>query len=415
MVSIIVLVGVFVLIAVRQIGRVKFQIWQAMLLGALAVLVSGQISPSAALHAINVDVMLFLFGMFIVGEAMHESGYLAQLSYRLFRRARSLDHLILAILFGMGILSAFLMNDTLAIIGTPVVLLLARKTGVPSKLLLLSLAFAVTIGSVMSPIGNPQNLLIAINGNLTSPFVTFFKYLLIPTLLNLFLAYLLLRLFHKKHFRGELSDNLPEPIKDQRLAMLSKVSLILLVVLILAKVVTVLLGLKIDFRLTYIALASAFPIVLLSPKRLGIIRRIDWYTLIFFAAMFVLMESVWDSGVIQSVLNSTHLTLTSTGVILGISVLLSQLISNVPFVALYLPLLIQLGVSMKGIMALAAGSTIAGNFSILGAASNVIIIQNAEKNSGDTLTFMDFIKVGIPLTVINIGVYWLFLDVILKV
>jgi len=415
MVSIIVLLGVFVLIAVRQIGRVKFQIWQVMLLGALAVLVSGQISPSAALHAVNIDVMLFLFGMFIVGEAMHESGYLAQLSYRFFSRAKSLDHLILAILFGMGILSAFLMNDTLAIIGTPVVLLLARKTGAPVKLLLLSLAFAVTIGSVMSPIGNPQNLLIAINGNLTSPFVTFFKYLLIPTLLNLFLAYLLLRLFYKKHFYGELSDNSPEPIRDQRLAMLSKVSLILLVVLIMAKIVTVLLGLQIDFRLTYIALASAFPIVLLSPKRLGIIRRIDWYTLIFFAAMFVLMESVWDSGVIQSVLNSTHLTLISTGVILGISVLLSQLISNVPFVALYLPLLIQLGVSMKGMMALAAGSTIAGNFSILGAASNVIIIQNAEKNSGDTLTFMDFIKVGIPLTLINIGVYWLFLDVIFKV
>jgi len=414
MVSIIVLLGVFVLIAVRQIGRVKFQIWQVMLLGALAVLVSGQISPSAALHAINLDVMLFLFAMFIVGEAMYESGYLSQLSYRFFSRAKSLDHLILAILFGMGILSAFLMNDTLAIIGTPVVLLLAKKTGAPAKLLLLSLAFAVTIGSVMSPIGNPQNLLIAINSNLTSPFVTFFKYLLIPTLVNLFLAYLLLRLFYKKHFRGELSDNSPEPIKDHRLAMLSKVSLILLVVLIIAKIVTVLLGLKVDFRLTYIALASAFPIVLLSPQRLGIIRRIDWYTLIFFAAMFVLMESVWDSGVIQSVLNAAHLTLISTGVILGISVLLSQLISNVPFVALYLPLLIQLGVSMKGIMALAAGSTIAGNFSILGAASNVIIIQNAEKNSGETLTFMDFIKVGIPLTLINIAVYWLFLDVIFK-
>jgi Na+/H+ antiporter NhaD/arsenite permease-like protein len=336
-VSIIVLFGVFLLIAVRQIGRVKFQIWQVMLLGALAVLMTGQISPSTALHAINLDVMLFLFGMFIVGEALDESGYLSHLSHRFFRRARSLDRLILAVLFGMGILSAFLMNDTLAIIGTPVMLLLAQKTGAPAKVLLLSLAFAITIGSVMSPIGNPQNLLIAINGNLTSPFVTFFKYLLIPTLVNLFLAYLLLRLFYKNYFRGELSNNSQEQIRDQRLATLSKVSLILLVVLILAKIVTVLLGLKIDFRLTYIALASAFPIVLLSPKRLGIIKRIDWYTLIFFAAMFVLMESVWDSGLFQSVLNATHLTPTSTSVILGISVLLSQLISNVPFVALYRP------------------------------------------------------------------------------
>lgn len=177
MVSVIVLIGVFVLIAVRQVGLVRFQIWQVMLLGALAVLITRQISPSAALRAINFDVMLFLFGMFIVGEAMHESGYLAQLSYRFFSRARSLDHLILAVFFGMGILSAFLINDTLAIIGTPVVLLLAQKTGAPAKLLLLSLAFAVTIGSVLSPIGNPQNLLIAINGNLTSPFRHFFQVL----------------------------------------------------------------------------------------------------------------------------------------------------------------------------------------------------------------------------------------------
>jgi Na+/H+ antiporter NhaD/arsenite permease-like protein len=414
MISIIILLLVFILIAVRQFVNIRYQIWQVMLAGAFGVLVTGQIPPVKALEAINLDVMLFLFGMFIVGQALDESGYLSQLSHRLFRRARSLDHLILVVLFGMGILSAFLMNDTLAIIGTPVMLLLARKTRAPAKVLLLSLAFAITIGSVMSPIGNPQNLLIAINGNLTSPFVTFFRYLLLPTLVNLFLAYLLLRLFYKNHFRGELPHDSPEQIKDQRLAKLSKVSLIVLVVLILAKIVTVSLGLGIDFRLTYIALASAFPIVLLSPRRLGIIRRIDWYTLIFFAAMFVLMESVWVSGFFQSLLDATHLPLTATSVILGISVVLSQLISNVPFVALYLPLLLQLGASMREMMALAAGSTIAGNFSILGAASNVIIIQKAERNSSETLTFVDFMRIGVPLTVINITVYWLFLDVIFK-
>ena len=59
-------------------------------------------------------------------------------------------------------------------------------------------------------------------------------------------------------------------------------------------------------------------------------------------------------------------------------------------------------------MALAAGSTIAGNLTILGAASNVIIIQNAEKH-GETLTFFEFAKVGVPLTVLQIGVYWAWL------
>jgi Na+/H+ antiporter NhaD/arsenite permease-like protein len=96
--------------------------------------------------------------------------------------------------------------------------------------------------------------------------------------------------------------------------------------------------------------------------------------------------------------------------ILSVSVLLSQFISNVPMVALYQPLLLHAGVSTKGFMALAAGSTIAGNLFILGAASNVIIIQKAEKKSHHTLTFWDFAKVGIPLTMINITIYWLFLS-----
>jgi Na+/H+ antiporter NhaD/arsenite permease-like protein len=92
-----------------------------------------------------------------------------------------------------------------------------------------------------------------------------------------------------------------------------------------------------------------------------------------------------------------------------ISVLLSQLISNVPLVALYLPMLNLAGASAKEMMALAAGSTVAGNLFIVGAASNVIIIQNAEKKSGETLTFLEFAKIGIPLTTINVFVYWLFL------
>lgn len=412
MLSVIILLIVFILIAVRQLVNIRYQIWQAMLLGALGVLFTGQISPLEALGTINIDVMLFLFGMFVIGQALDESGYLSYLAYRTFRRARSLNDLILLILFGIGTLSAFLMNDTLAIIGTPVMLLLAKRAGAPPKILLLALAFAITIGSVMSPIGNPQNLLIAINGKVTNPFVTFFKYLLVPTMVNLLLAYLLLRLFYRKHFHSKLLISSQEPMKDRRLAKLSQVSLILVIVLVLAKIVTVFLGLQLDFRLTYIALVSAFPIILLSPKRLGVVRRIDWYTLIFFASMFVLMESVWDSGFFQSMINAMHLNLASIGVTMGVSVLLSQLISNVPLVALYLPLLVRLGASVKGMMALAAGSTIAGNFSILGAASNVIIIQNAEKNSGDTLTFLDFMKVGVPLTIVNVIVYWLFLSLV---
>ncbi|OGO31602.1 MAG: anion transporter [Chloroflexi bacterium RBG_16_56_11] len=409
MVSIIVLAVVFILIAVRQVGNIRLRIWQIMLSGAVVVLVTGQITPGRALAAVNADVMLFLFGVFIIGQAMEESGYLGHLAYRLFRRAHSLDSLVLSILFGLGLLSAVLLNDTLAIIGTPVVLSLAGRAGTRPRVLLLALAFAVTIGSVMSPIGNPQNLLIAIHGNVTNPFVTFLKYLFVPTLLNLFLAYLLLRVFYRGDFQGRPLEHSVEPIKDARLAVLSRISLVLLVGLILVKIGMALAGLDIDFRLTYIALIAALPVIVYLPRRPGLLLRMDWFTLIFFAAMFVLMQSVWDSGYFQSAINSTELNLTSGGMIIGVSVVMSQLLSNVPLVALYLPVLLEAGAGTPGMMALAAGSTIAGNLTILGAASNVIIIQNSEKRGGVTLTFLEFVKIGAPLTIINAAVYGLFL------
>ncbi len=409
MISLIVLLVVFVLIAVRRIGRLRLQIWLIMLAGAFAVLVTGQISPLNALKAINIDVMLFLFGVFIVGQALEESGYLSHLSYRLFHRARSLDGLILLILFGAGALAALLMNDTLAIIGTPVVLLIARRNDINSKLMLLALAFAVTIGSTTSPIGNPQNLLVAVDGGMANPFVTFLKFLLLPTVINLLLAYLLLRLFYRKQFDHRPIESAPPAITDERLARLSQVSLVIMGVLIVVKIVLVFAGANVDFRLTYIALAAALPVVLFSPKRLRVVRRIDWFTLIFFAAMFVLMESVWESGFFQSELARLNLDLTSTPVIMGVGVVVSQFISNVPLVALYLPVLLNAGATTAGMIALAAGSTIAGNLTILGAASNVIIIQNAEKKQGETLTFLEFVRIGVPLTLLNVGVYWLFL------
>ncbi len=409
MISIIILSIVFVLIAVRRLGNIRLQIWQVMLLGALGVLLTGQISPAKALKAINPDVMLFLFAMFVIGNALEESGYLSFLSYKVLGKVKSIDALVLFVLLSSGILSVLLMNDTMAIIGTPFVLSIARKTGIQAKLLLLSLAFGVTTGSVMSPIGNPQNLLIAINGNVTSSFITFFRFLAIPTVANLLLAYLALRIAYRKEFSSHPRPYAREPIKDQGLAVISQISLALLVVLVVLKVILAFLNVPIDFRLTYIALISALPVILASPKRLDIVKRIDWYTLIFFAAMFVLMESVWDSGLFQAAINATHLNLASVGMILVISVFLSQLISNVPLVALYLPILVHLGTSTREMIALAAGSTIAGNLSILGAASNVIIIQNAERKSGKTLTFLEFVKIGVPLTVVNVMVYWLFL------
>jgi Na+/H+ antiporter NhaD/arsenite permease-like protein len=406
--SVVILAAVFLLIAVRQVGRYRIRIWQIMLCGALAVLLMGQISVADAVRAINIDVMVFLFGMFIVGEALVASGYLDIIARRLFHRFMTVDHLVFSIILCTGMLSAILMNDTLAIIGTPLVLALSAKSGISPKMLLITLAVAITTGSVMSPIGNPQNLLVAVNGGMQAPFVTFARYLAIPTIINLFVAFAVVKIFFKKEFHPCQVEQSAPVVCDSRLMRICQGSLTIITILIAANVILSLTGGGPIVNLPVIALCAAAPILILSEYRVQIIRGIDWYTLIFFVAMFVLMASVWQSGFFQSFVNSGMVS--SIPLILGTSIIISQFISNVPFVALFQPMIQQAGGTTAQLVALAAGSTIAGNLTILGAASNVIIIQNAEKQK-ETLTFFEFAKVGVPLTVIQVAVYWVFLAI----
>jgi len=404
-ISILTLIAVFVLIAVRKVGHFNIRIWQSMTGGALVVVASGEISGLDALKAIDVNVMLFLFGMFVVGQALVASGYLYALAYRLFNRMTSVPQLVCGVLFGAALGSALLMNDTLAIIGTPLVLRLAREHNINNRLLLLTLAYAITIGSVMSPIGNPQNFLIASQGGLSEPFLTFVKMLAIPTLINLTVTYLFLRLVYRQQFVTAMPlIHSPVELLDKKLAGLARASLFLLIGLITLNILLSAMHSPMRLELSQIAVIAALPPVLFNPDRKRLLKSLDWSTLLFFAAMFVLMSSVWQTGIMQQLVSELQIDLTTIPAIMLLSASLSQLISNVPLVALYLPMLSN--PSPESLMALAAGSTIAGNLLILGAASNVIIIQHAEKHQA-TLGFFEFARVGIPLGLVNLLIYWM--------
>ncbi|MBQ3684495.1 MAG: anion transporter, partial [Methanomicrobium sp.] len=181
-------------------------------------------------------------------------------------------------------------------------------------------------------------------------------------------------------------------------------------------------------QLPMIAVAAALPVILFSKRRIEIVKGIDWGTIIFFAAMFVLMQSAWDSGFIQDILNigtangvaggvnavagtDAGSLFTSASVIYLLGITVSQFVSNVPFVALFLPLMADSGANAAVYMALAAGSTLAGNLLIFGAASNLIIIQNAERY-GSTIGFLNFARVGIPLTIAQSAVFLLWFWII---
>ena len=183
-IAVIILLIVLVTIALRRIIKFYIPIWLIMAGGALASIVCQQISPLQALTAVEPDVMIYLFGVFLISQAAEESGYLEHLTDNIFYRAHTGKQALFVIVFVLGLSSAFLMNDTIAIVGTPIILQLCKSHKNLIKPLLYSLAFAITIGSTVSPIGNPQNLLIAVKGELASPFVDFIKLLAIPNTLH---------------------------------------------------------------------------------------------------------------------------------------------------------------------------------------------------------------------------------------
>ena len=456
-ISILVLIAVLVLISARSFMRTEVKIWHIMLCGALAVLALGQISVWDAAKAINYDVIVFLAGAFIVGRALSESGALNPYIERFFANPRTEKRFFLIFTAAAGFLSAFLMNDTVAIIGTLFAITLSKRMNISAEILLMTLAFSVTTGSVLSPVGNPQNLLIALSEGFTgsaafgglsaasNPFVVFGAYLILPTLISLLLIYPVMKLCYPNFSAGcgglaaiegaegacgtkpDSSATSEVAVVDEKLAKIAKLSLGVLVFMILLKGAASFFNYSEAVRLPIIAVAAALPVILFSKRRFDMVAGIDWGTIIFFAAMFVLMQSAWDSGFIQGLLNleaanaavtgtaagglnaggaEAGTLFTSASVIYLLGITVSQLVSNVPFVALFLPLMADSGANAAVYMALAAGSTLAGNLLIFGAASNLIIIQNAERY-GSTIGFLNFARVGIPLTVAQSAVFLL--------
>src|SRR5437667_2899965 len=149
---------VYVLIALRNFRRFKIPIWTIMLAGAVAMIFSGAIPLQDAYAAINLDVIFFLLGMFSIVAAMELSGFLEYLTARMIRLAKTPQRALALVLFGMGLLSAFLVNDTLALTATPIMLGLSKQMRIKPSVLLMTLALGVTIGSAMTPVGNPPEL-----------------------------------------------------------------------------------------------------------------------------------------------------------------------------------------------------------------------------------------------------------------
>ncbi|HYV51947.1 MAG TPA: SLC13 family permease, partial [Candidatus Eisenbacteria bacterium] len=401
-------------------------------IGAILMLVFQVISLEFAVKSISLDVIGFLFGIFSIVTALDRSGMLKLIAIRMLTRAKEVNSLLLIFVLGMGILSAFLVNDTIALLGIPLIIYISKHIGIRSVVLLISLAFGISVGSTMTPIGNPQNLLIAIQSGISLPFTTFIIHLTIPTLINLFLTYMILRIYFRKDLSTvEMKRTLSTAANSAgeesvslsiiQNAYLAKTSALILLLTIAGFIISEFLHLLhiADIRLSVIALLGAAALYLINGgNRIDILKNVDYSVLVFFAAMFVVTSSLWSSGVISTIMSyipspNPNDFVQSNTIISIVSILLSQILGNVLFVALYNLVMFHNGFTgdahIAQWMMLASASTIAGNLTILGAASNIIISDVAEAKDLKSFTFFEFLKIGSLVTVVNIIIYYLFI------
>ncbi|GBC73161.1 putative transporter [archaeon HR04] len=420
---------VYGLIAVRRVGRFSIPVWIPMLIGALAMLATQTISIEDAYRAVKMDVIIFLLGMFMMVAVLERVGIIQHITVSILKRTRSMDRLLLFILVVMGTLSAFLMNDTIALAATPILLGMSRF-GIDPKPLLIVLAFAVTIGSAMTPIGNPQNFLISVESGMKAPMLEFMKYLALPTITNYIVTYYLLRWYYRNHLKGMSVDiNLDDDhahhdpksmIYEPRMAKISIFVVSAVVLGFFMVSIARAVGLEPMLDMSHIAFVGGLLMLAYSRDRVAILKHMNWGIIVLFISMFVLMDALSKAGIIAMIagilsplqLDSDASEPTSPSTILAIvsiSTFLSQFMSNVPFVAFYLNVMHEQGFSSDDIKAwitLAGASTLAGNLTILGAASNLIILEAARKYG---FTFLEFFKIGSLVTLANMLILVAFL------
>lgn len=366
------------------------------LIGSAALLVIGAVTPAQAWKHVDGDTLAILAGMMLINGAIEESGLYGNLTTLIVRHVRHARQLLAVIMLLSAVLSSLFLNDTVVLLFTPFVLILARETRAPAIPLLLGLAISANIGSAATITGNPQNILI---GALSGLSFTNFLTAMLPTVAtSLFVAWGLLAWMFRQQLQPlPPAPTLPDMVPVSRQIIFMIIGLAVLFMVGVAPVVAV-LGIA-----TLTLLQRRTP----SVQRL---QHIDSGLLLFFVGLFIV------TGTFQHSQSATHLyasmqTHINADVLRfgAVSVMLSNLISNVPAVILLSPLVTTLPQPDTAWIMLAASSTLAGNTTLLASVANLIVAERAMQQ-GVQISFAQYLRVGLPVTCVSLVIAGWFLS-----
>jgi Na+/H+ antiporter NhaD/arsenite permease-like protein len=392
-------------IAFARLPGVNIDRPSAAFAGAVLMLLLGVLTFEEAVSAIDFNTLGLLLGMMVLASALQGAGFFHLVAAGSLSAAKTPQRLLLLVVVATALSSAFLINDVVVLLFTPILLQTCRARGVDPVPYLIAEAMASNIGSVATVVGNPQNMLIGITAGI--PFDRFFLYLLPVALLSTVALVLIIRLVYGRAFAAAFSGSSTPPPQflppdAKAIARLAPV----LILVVLGFFLSSFLGLQVPL----IALAGAALALLVARGRpAAVIRGVDWVLLLFFGGLFVVVGGAHPAGVLDVFLERIRLAPDLAGMasLVVVSTLVSQLISNVPLTMLVLPLLKSVPGHTLWI-ALAAGSTLGGNLTVVGAVANIIVVEAAARE-GVRVPFGGFLRVGLVVTGVTVGLALLIL------
>jgi Na+/H+ antiporter NhaD/arsenite permease-like protein len=384
----------YLLISGRRLKVLPLNRPAAALLGAVLMVACGVMTPERVYHSVDYDTLVLLLGMMIIAAYLFLAGFFDWAADWILRKARTPQQLLLYLICTSGVLSALLVNDTVCLMLTPLVVAVMVKGKLPLAPYLLALAMSANVGSVATLVGNPQNMII---GHLSHiPFLRFSSALLPVALVGLAIQYAVLSFGFRKILTGAAIHR-PE-VESRKLDRP-------LLIMTLAVLALVFAGFVAGFNLAWTALAGGALVMVLARRDTHeVLKLVDWHLLVFFAALFVVVEGLNGTGLPQQTYDKVRGVFGSTAVSQGwnlawFSALGSNIFSNVPFVLVagkWIGNFAQPELMWK-VMALA--TTFAGNLTILGSVANIIVVESARGHA--EVGFWDYAKFGIPVTILT--------------